>query len=90
MLDQSIGKLRRVAHHIMPESLMRCGLKTALEDYCNSIQHVHFQYIGNETRLDNRLEVLIYSAAHELFNNAIKYAQATAINVQLLIDEGII
>jgi len=90
LLDDSIGELRRVAHHIMPESLMRCGLKIALEDFCNSIQHAHFQYIGNETRLDNRLEVLIYRAAHELINNAIKYAQATAINVQLLIDEGII
>lgn len=90
MLDQSIGELRRVAHHMMPESLMRYGLKISLEDYCRAIPGARFQYYGNEERLDDRLEVVLYRCAYELVNNAVKYAEATAINVQLMIENGLV
>lgn len=90
MLDQSISELRRVAHHMMPESLMRYGLKVSLEDYCRAIPAARFQYYGSEKRLDERLEEALYRCAFELVNNAIKYAQATAIHVQLMIDNGLV
>ncbi len=90
MLDQSIGELRRVAHHMMPESLMRYGLKVSLEDFCRAIPGVNFIYLGEDPRLDSRLEVLIYRSAYELINNALKHSQATNINVQLMIDNGLV
>jgi Signal transduction histidine kinase len=90
MLDQSIGEMRRVSHNIMPYALMQHGLKTALEDFCHSIPEAHFNYIGNDQRLDNQFEILIYRCAHELINNAIKHAKATNINIQLMIDNGLI
>jgi len=90
MLDQSINELRRVAHHIMPDSLVRYGLKVALEDFCHAIPGTRFQFLGENPRLDNRLEVLIYRCAYELINNAVKHAQATAISVQLMVDDGIV
>lgn len=90
MLDQSIGELRRVAHHMMPESLMRYGLKVSLEDYCRAIPNARFQYYGSEERLDDRLEVVLYRCAYELVNNAVKYAEAMAINMQLIIDDGLV
>jgi signal transduction histidine kinase/uncharacterized protein HemY len=90
LLDQSINELRRVAHHLMPESLLRYGLKTALEDFCKSAPNVKFHYFGNESHLDDRIEVLIYRCAHELVNNAIKYANASTINVQLVQDPDLI
>jgi len=90
MLDQSISELRRVAHHIMPESLMRYGLKASLEDFVNAIPNAHFQYFGKELRLDSSLEILIYRCAYELINNVVKYAQATTINVQIIMDSGIV
>ncbi|HMR19985.1 MAG TPA: tetratricopeptide repeat protein, partial [Sphingobacterium sp.] len=37
MLDDSIQELRRVAHHMMPESLLRYGLKVSLSDFCSAI-----------------------------------------------------
>jgi signal transduction histidine kinase len=90
MLDQSIGELRRVAHHIMPESLMRYGLKTSLDDFCHAIPGAHFQFFGDDTDLDNRLKILIYRCAYELLNNAVKHASATNINAQLMIENGLI
>ena len=89
MLDKSIGELRRVAHHIMPESLMRYGLKVSLEDFCHAVPGAIFHYLGENQRLDSRLEVLIYRCAYELVNNAIKHAKADSINVQLMIDNNI-
>lgn len=84
LLDESIQELRRVAHHMMPESLLRYGLKTSLSDFCDAIPSVEFHYFGEEKRLPEKLEILVYRCVHELVNNALKHAQASQINVQLI------
>ena len=93
LLDQSVVELHRIAHHLMPISLLNEGLKVAIEDFCGAISIAKFQYYGGGSkpeRLDNRLEIILYQSAYELVNNAIKYAEANAINVQLLIDDGLV
>mgnify|MGYP003623674644 FL=1 len=90
LLEQSITELRHIAHHMMPESLINEGLKTSLEDFCQTIPNVHFEYIGNDSRLSKQLEILIYRCAYELINNALKYANAETINVQLIVDSKLI
>ena len=87
MLDDSIKELRRVAHNMMPESLMRYGLKVSLTDFCNSVPDVQFHFYGTDRRLDNKLEIMIYRAVHELVNNAVKHAGAQKINVQVVQEE---
>src|SRR5690606_13777582 len=84
MLDESIQELRRVAHHMMPESLLRYGLKVSLSDFCTAIPTVDFHYFGDEARLPEKLEIMIYRCIHELVNNALKHAQAGHVNVQLV------
>lgn len=84
LLDDSIKELRRVAHHMMPESLLKYGLKASLSDFCNDIPSTEFHYFGNNDRLDSQLEIIIYRAAHELVNNALRHANATKINLQLV------
>lgn len=88
MLDDSIQELRRVAHHMMPESLLRFGLRVSLSDFCDSVPGVSFHYFGDEVRLSEKLEVLVYRCIHELVNNALKHADAEQINVQLIQEEG--
>ncbi|MEA4937610.1 MAG: sensor histidine kinase [Paludibacter sp.] len=84
VLDTSIKELRRVAHHLMPESLQKHGLNVSLTDFCMDIPSVEFHYFGNNERFDSKLEILIYRMAHELVNNALNHAEAEHINVQLL------
>ncbi|MDR0505883.1 MAG: sensor histidine kinase [Dysgonamonadaceae bacterium] len=84
ILDDSMKELRRIAHHLMPELLMRCGLKTSLETFCQSIPNTEFYYFGEDTRFDSKLETLIYRSAHELIYNALKHAEASQTNVQLI------
>ena len=84
MLNDSIGELSRVARNMMPESLMRYGLKASLTDFCNTIPSVRLHFFGNDNRIDSRLEILIYRSVHELVNNALKHAEASQINVQVV------
>lgn len=87
MLDKSMRELRRVAHNMMPESLSRYGLNIALSDFCDSLPNVKFHRFGNNERLNQKLEIIVYRTVHELVNNALKHAEATEINVQLLQEE---
>jgi len=84
LLDDSMREMRRIAHHLMPESLGSFGLKQSIADFCNSIPHVKFTYYGDETRLDSKMEVMIYRIMHELVSNALKHSGASHILVEIV------
>ena len=59
-LDNAISEMRRVAHNMMPESLLKFGLTQAIQDYCeteivlyriiqelvnNTIKHAQAQHV---------------------------------------------
>lgn len=90
MLNKAIVEVRRIAHHMMPESLLQNGLKISLEDLCCAVEEANFQFYGDDTLLDDHLAIILYRCTYELVNNASKHANATTINVQLLIDKGLI
>jgi signal transduction histidine kinase len=88
MLDHSIAELRRVAHNMMPEVLVKFGLEEALKSYCDSIRQsgiyqIDFQSIGITVRLPISIEIILYRIVQELLNNIAKYAKATNVLVQL-------
>jgi len=92
LLDNSIGELRRVAHNMMPESLVKYGLKDALQDFCSQIDNdkkvkIHFQFFGEEKRVESSIETNVYRIAQELINNSLKHAVASEIVVQLILKE---
>jgi len=84
LLDRSVQEMRRVAHHLMPDSLSRFGLKPAVSDFCSDLPSVLFAYYGDESRLDPNLEVMIYRSIHELVNNALKHSGSDKIMVQII------
>ena len=85
LLDKSVTEMRRVAHHLMPDTLTRFGLKSAVNDLCLSLPAlVQFHYYGDESRLNAQIEVMIYSAILELVNNALKHAHAHNVAVQIV------
>lgn len=88
MLDNSIGDLRKVAHNLMPEALVKFGLHEALRDFCASIElssgiKVLCHQYGEIRDLGNTAEMFIYRMVQELVNNAVKHAAAKLIIVQL-------
>ncbi len=92
LLDSSVTELHNVANNMMPESLMRYGLKAAIENYYSCIDKddsckIIFQFFGNDVRFDPDFEMTIYRTAQELLNNALKHAGATEVFLQLMIEE---
>jgi signal transduction histidine kinase len=84
-INYCIEELARVAHHLMPASLSRFGLKAALEDYCLSFSNVKFHFFGEDRRFDERIEFEVYCCACELVNNSFKHSGATNIDLQLML-----
>lgn len=89
MLDSSIKEMRRVAHNMMPEALVKFGLDTALKDFCSDINRsgalkVNYQSIGMEAEtIEQTTAITIYRIVQELLNNVIKHAAATSAIVQV-------
>jgi signal transduction histidine kinase len=94
MLDSSIREMRRVAHNMMPEALIRFGLNTALNDFCNDINQsgalkVIYQSIGIEgMEIDQTTSITLYRVVQELINNTMKHAGANSAIVQLTKSNG--
>jgi two-component system NarL family sensor kinase len=89
MLDSSIKEMRRVAHNMMPETLVKFGLDTALKDFCNDINQggalkVNYQSIGLDGAvIDQTTAITLYRIVQELLNNTMKHASARNVIVQV-------
>ena len=89
MLDSSIKEMRRVAHNMMPEALVKFGLDTALKDFCIEINQsgallVSYQSIGMENEvIEQTTAITIYRIVQELINNTMKHAAAKTAIVQI-------
>ncbi len=96
MLDSSIKEMRRVAHNMMPEALVKFGLDTALKDFCNDISQsgalkVNYQSIGLENAvIDQMTGITIYRIVQELLNNTMKHAAAKTAIVQVSKIDGLL
>jgi signal transduction histidine kinase len=86
-LNACIEELRRIATGVMPVSLLRFGIRAALEDYCRSFPDVRFHFFGQDRRTDEQIELVLYYCACELVNNSVRHSEARHINVQLIQDD---
>lgn len=84
--DEAMREMRNVAHHLLPESLKRYGLRVALGDYCRTMKNVSFSFVGDEKLIPNQYDEAVYCIVYELVNNAAKNAEANHIRVQLFAD----
>ena len=87
LIDTASDEIRRIAHNMMPEVLMKLGLVAALQDACSNISagkllQVKLQQYGMEKRLNISTEIMLYRIVQELLNNIIKHAKATEAIVQ--------
>lgn len=87
-LDGTIAELRKIAHNLMPEALVKFGLSDAINDFCNSLTqathiHITYEHFGENRKLDNTANTYIYRIIQELINNAVKHGKPTSILVQM-------
>ncbi len=87
-LDETIAELRKVAHNLMPEALVKFGLTSAVKDFCESMQvssgsNIICEQFGPERDLGNIADVNVYRIIQELVTNAVKHGNAKQVLVQL-------
>ncbi|UGU17409.1 sensor histidine kinase [Sinomicrobium kalidii] len=86
-LDDAVNELRRIAHSMMPELLIRYGLGEAIREYCKRLRtsgaNIECQVFHYTNDMDHSRQMVLYRIMQELVNNAIKHAGASLIYVQL-------
>jgi len=87
-LDDASRELRRIAHNMMPEILLKYGLIEALNEYVQNLNvgtniQIEFTHYGMEKRLAANTELVLYRIIQELLNNVFKHSQATEVLLQI-------
>ena len=87
-LDDASKEVRRIAHNMMPELLMKYGLTEALSEFITHLniageRQIQFTHYGLEERLSPATELVLYRIIQELLNNIVKHSKATEVLVQI-------
>jgi two-component system, NarL family, sensor kinase len=95
LVDNASNELRRIAQNMMPESLARFGLISALEDLCADIEshtklQTCFQHYGVREPLPQNMILPLYRIVQESLNNVVKHSNAREAMVQLIGDEHVL
>lgn len=89
LVDDSVKEVRAVSHNMMPNTLIKQGLASALKEFITKLGNaptlkVDLEIVGLDTRLDNQVETILYRVIQEVVNNIIKHAKASQISMQLV------
>ena len=91
-LDGAVDELRRVAHNLMPDLLLKYGLEAAVREFAKRMSHssldIHVAFISYSRSLSAERQLLIYRIIQELINNVLKHADASEIIIQISEDEN--
>lgn len=88
---------RRIAHDLLPPILVNFGLHAALAELCHShcssdLMQIRFANPHGKQafeHLDSKNHLHVFRILQELINNSIKHGQATLINLELKLENGV-
>lgn len=88
VVDMTIITTRRIAHDLLPPTLEKFGLATALEELCEQHQQADFKLtfeLREQTPLsiDQDTALNLFRVTQELLTNSIKHATASNISIVL-------
>lgn len=88
LLNDALNNVRRISKDLMPSTLDKFGLISALEDFTQKMtEHTGVLICFNHGELneifDKKIELTLYRSSQELVNNVLKHAQASVINITL-------
>lgn len=95
VLDEMSKEISNVVYDLMPATLIRHGLMTALEDLAARISisqkaKLDLESRGITKRLDELVEINLFRICQEWINNVLKYSGAKQILIDLSVEEGIV
>ncbi|MEN9299390.1 MAG: hypothetical protein RLZZ429_1703 [Bacteroidota bacterium] len=87
-IDHTAKRLREISNNIMPYTLQRKGLLTAITEMTELLSEgngisIHLNNQLNDLSITKEKEIHIFRLFQEVLNNTIKHANASEINIQL-------
>jgi PAS domain S-box-containing protein len=93
LIDESIGRTRSLIFELSPPILYQMGLEPALETLADNFAERHelpisFSSDSQEKPLRKEMEVVLFQSTRELLINAVKYADASRLDLSLSRRDG--
>lgn len=92
LINDTIAEVRRISYNVMPQALVDYGLKAAIAGLCDNIRKyapfsVDFNWVEEvERQLDFDVSIAIFRIVQEGLNNIVKHAEATHVDINLVIN----
>lgn len=92
LMDEVIGRFREIAHDLLPNTLIRKGLITAVKEFIGKMNEayalqIHFMH-DEGIHLSPESELNLYRIVQEITHNTIKHAHASQLVIQLNKDDN--
>ena len=93
VMDTTLSELRNTTAALHPPELEKVGLVKALARYADAFERdtaisCHFEDSGSVPRLPAPVELAVYRVIQEALSNVRKHAQATAVQIQVGLQDG--
>ena len=88
ILNQTYDELRKISHNIMPETLSKDGIVSAINELTGEINDRTSLYISLETSIKNNdldevQSITLYRIIQEIIANALKHANANLMSISI-------
>ncbi len=94
LIDESCKEVRMVSHNMMPNTLLKRGLSSAVKEFIdridNRILKVNVYSLGLNEKIEANTETVLYRVIQESVNNVIKHAHATSLDISLIKEDDTI
>lgn len=92
VIDEMYDELKNICFDLMPQTLVKNGLKSALSEFTSRINQtgkifVELNVFGLEERLTEIQEISLYRISQEWINNILKYSNAEKVTLQITKDD---
>jgi signal transduction histidine kinase len=92
LLDESLQKIRNIAHKLQPSTLYYLGLQVSLQalaDMINNSGGLEVKYTTRDKlpRFSENVELSLYRVTQELINNIVKHAHARSVAIETRLEE---
>ncbi|SNS51738.1 Tetratricopeptide repeat-containing protein [Ekhidna lutea] len=92
VIDDMYGELKNICFDLMPQTLIKNGLESALQEFVGRINQagnmsIELNVFGLDQRLSELQEISLYRISQEWINNILKYSDAKKVTLQITKDE---
>jgi two-component system NarL family sensor kinase len=91
LVDESCKEVRAVSHNIMPNSLLKKSLASAIREFIDKIDtkvlKINLYTEGLNEKIDESIEIVLYRVIQECVNNVIKHSGANQLDISVIKDD---